>query len=48
LDLVKDDEILTDQAFCPLIERLEAVMAGLDGVEKETGKMAFYALNVTA
>ena len=27
LDLVKDDETLTDQSFCPLIPRLEAVMA---------------------
>ncbi|MDD1740491.1 MAG: RuBisCO large subunit C-terminal-like domain-containing protein [Methanothrix sp.] len=48
LDLVKDDETLTDQSFCPLISRLEAVMAALDKVERETGKKAFYALNVTA
>jgi ribulose-bisphosphate carboxylase large chain len=48
LDLVKDDETLTDQRFCPLIPRLEAVMASLDRVEKETGKKAFYAVNVTA
>jgi ribulose-bisphosphate carboxylase large chain len=47
LDLVKDDETLTDQAFCPLIPRLEAVMSSLDKVEKETGKKAFYAVNVT-
>lgn len=48
LDLVKDDETLTDQAFCPLIPRLEAVMSELDHVETETGKKAFYALTVTA
>ena len=48
LDLVKDDETLTDQSFCPLIPRLEAVMSALDKVEKETGKKAFYAVNVTA
>ena len=47
LDLVKDDETLTDQSFCPLIPRLEAVMSHLDMVEKETGKKAFYAVNVT-
>lgn len=47
LDLVKDDETLTDQSFCPLIPRLEEVMAALDKVEKETGKKAFYAVNVT-
>ena len=48
LDLVKDDETLTDQSFCPLIPRLEAVMSALDKVETETGKKAFYAVNVTA
>ncbi|MBN1235156.1 MAG: ribulose 1,5-bisphosphate carboxylase [Methanotrichaceae archaeon] len=48
LDLVKDDETLTSQSFCPLIPRLEAVMGALDKVEKETGKKAFYAVNVTA
>ena len=47
LDLVKDDETLTNQSFCPLIPRLEAVMNHLDKVEKETGKKAFYAVNVT-
>lgn len=47
LDLVKDDETLTNQSFCPLIPRLEAVMSSLDRVEKETGKKAFYAVNVT-
>ena len=47
LDLIKDDETLTDQAFCPLISRVEEVMSALDKVEKETGKGAFYAVNVT-
>jgi len=47
LDLVKDDETLTDQSFCRLIPRLEAVMSHLDKVEKETDKKAFYAVNVT-
>jgi len=47
LDLIKDDETLTDQAFCPINERVEAVMAELSKVEDETGKKAFYAVNVT-
>ena len=47
LDLVKDDETLTDQSFCPMVERVEAVMSALDRVEKDTGKRAFYAVNVT-
>ena len=48
LDLVKDDETLTDQSFCPMIPRLEAVMSALEKAEQETGKKAFYAVNVTA
>jgi len=48
LDLVKDDETLTDQSFCPMVPRVEAVMSALEIVEKETGKRAFYAVNVTA
>jgi ribulose-bisphosphate carboxylase large chain len=47
LDLVKDDETLTDQSFCRMVPRLEAVMSALDRVEQETGKKAFYAVNVT-
>jgi ribulose-bisphosphate carboxylase large chain len=47
LDLVKDDETLTDQSFCPMLERVEAVMSALDRVEQDTGKKAFYAVNVT-
>jgi ribulose-bisphosphate carboxylase large chain len=47
LDLVKDDETLTNQSFCPMVPRLEAVMSALDKVENETGKRAFYAVNVT-
>lgn len=48
LDIVKDDGTLTNQIFCFLIPRLDAEMAARDNVEKETGKKAFYALNVTA
>ena len=47
LDLIKDDETLTDQSFCPIEERVEAVMSELSRVEDETGKKAFYAVNVT-
>ncbi|BAI61188.1 ribulose bisphosphate carboxylase [Methanocella paludicola SANAE] len=47
LDLIKDDETLTDQAFCPLEERLTAVMDKLDKVKKVVGKPCLYAVNVT-
>jgi len=48
LDLIKDDETLTDQAFCPLEERLTAVMDKLDKAKSATGKSCLYAVNVTA
>lgn len=48
LDLIKDDETLTDQAFCPLEERLVAVMERLHRVEDAIGKPCLYACNVTA
>ena len=38
---------MTDQSFCPIIPHLEAVMAALDKVEKETGKKAFYDVLTT-
>ncbi|HJJ65790.1 MAG TPA: RuBisCO large subunit C-terminal-like domain-containing protein [Methanocorpusculum sp.] len=47
LDLIKDDETLTNQTFCPLFERLEAVMDALDRAKDETGKQVLYAVNVT-
>ena len=47
LDLIKDDETLTNQPFCPLFERLEAVMDALDKAKDETGKQVLYALNIT-
>jgi ribulose-bisphosphate carboxylase large chain len=47
LDLIKDDETLTNQTFCPLFERLEAVMDALDRAKDETGKHVLYAVNVT-
>lgn len=47
LDLIKDDETLTDQKFCPLDERVTAVMDRLNKVHDRTGKLTFYAVNVT-
>lgn len=47
VDLVKDDETLTNQSFCPLIPRLEAVMDALEKAREETGRNVLYAVNVT-
>ena len=48
LDLIKDDETLTSQRFCPLEERLVKVMEKLDLVKEETGKTVLYAVNISA
>ena len=47
VDLIKDDETLTNQRFCPLMDRLAAVMDALERAEQETGRTVLYALNVT-
>ncbi len=47
IDLIKDDETLTDQQFCPLAERVPVVMARLEDARDETGHKVLYAVNVT-
>lgn len=47
LDLIKDDETLTDQTFCRMEERLTAVMDKLDKAREKVGKPCLYAVNVT-
>jgi ribulose-bisphosphate carboxylase large chain len=48
LDLLKDDENLTDQAFNPFEDRLAESLARRDRAEEETGETKSYLLNVTA
>ena len=47
VDFIKDDETLTSQAFCPIDERVPAVMAQLDEAKSETGRQVLYAVNVS-
>lgn len=47
VDLIKDDETLTDQKFCPMSERLPLVMEKLDQVKSETGRTVLYAVNIS-
>jgi ribulose-bisphosphate carboxylase large chain len=47
LDFIKDDEALVNPKYCPLFDRLSAVMEALDRAERETGKKVLYALNIT-
>ncbi|MDD3421191.1 MAG: RuBisCO large subunit C-terminal-like domain-containing protein [Methanocellales archaeon] len=46
-DLIKDDETLTDQTFCPMVERLENVMERIDKIKKESSRTVLYAVNIT-
>ncbi len=47
VDLIKDDETLTNQKFCPIDERLPKVMDRLDEARDETGQQVLYAVNIT-
>ncbi|RLM59200.1 type III ribulose-bisphosphate carboxylase [Halobellus sp. Atlit-31R] len=48
IDLLKDDENLTDQAFNPFHDRLVESLAQRDRAEDETGERKSYLVNVTA
>ena len=48
VDLLKDDENLTDQAFNPFEDRLAGSLAARDRVQEETGERKDYLVNVTA
>jgi ribulose-bisphosphate carboxylase large chain len=48
LDLLKDDENLTDQEFNPFADRLTQSLAARDRAEEETGEKKSYLVNVTA
>ncbi len=47
LDLVKDDENLVDQKFCPWEKRFDHTFKMLDKAETETGEHKLYASNIT-
>ncbi|THE65927.1 type III ribulose-bisphosphate carboxylase [Salinadaptatus halalkaliphilus] len=48
VDLLKDDENLTDQAFNPFEDRLAESLAARDRVEEDVGERKDYLVNVTA
>ena len=48
VDLLKDDENLTDQSFNPFEDRLIESLAQRDRAQDETGETKSYLLNVTA
>jgi ribulose-bisphosphate carboxylase large chain len=48
VDLLKDDENLTDQAFNPFEKRVTESFAMADDAERETGERKDYLVNITA
>ncbi len=48
LDVVKDDENLTDQDYCKFADRATLVLDNLKKMEAGTGRKAVYVANVTA
>jgi ribulose-bisphosphate carboxylase large chain len=47
IDFIKDDEALVNPKYCPLEERVSAVMEALDRAKQQTGKKTLYAVNIT-
>ncbi len=48
VDLLKDDENLTDQSFNPFETRVTESLAAADRAEEETGETKGYLINITA
>ncbi|MFX0114364.1 MAG: ribulose-bisphosphate carboxylase large subunit, partial [Candidatus Hodarchaeota archaeon] len=48
IDFIKDDEILSDQKFCPFEDRVVATLEKIDQIREETGREKIYAPNVSA
>ena len=48
LDVVKDDENLTDQKYCQFEPRVKKVLKGVKKIERETGRKLVHVPNITA
>ncbi len=46
-DIIKDDELLANQAFNPISERIPAYMEMVDKVKSETGEETLFTVNIT-
>ena len=47
VDVIKDDELVTDPPFCPFEDRVKAVMAAIKEADKVKGEKTLYAFNIT-
>jgi len=48
IDIIKDDHGIVDQAFSPFYERVSKVVKAVEKANRETGRNAVYAPNVTS
>jgi 2,3-diketo-5-methylthiopentyl-1-phosphate enolase len=48
VDIIKDDEKISDPPYCPLIDRVRAVMSAIKRADEEKGEKTLYAFNVTS
>ena len=47
VDIIKDDELLADPTYCPVVDRVKEVMAGVKRAYEETGEKTLYCVNIT-
>lgn len=48
VDVIKDDELVCNPPFCPLEDRVKAVMEALRRADEKKGEKTLYAFNITA
>ncbi|APC08150.1 RuBisCO large subunit C-terminal-like domain-containing protein [Neomoorella thermoacetica] len=47
VDIVKDDELIADPVFCPMVDRVRLYMEEARRIYEETGHKVLYTVNVT-
>ncbi|MDR1966999.1 MAG: hypothetical protein LBQ36_09835, partial [Synergistaceae bacterium] len=47
VDIIKDDELISDPVHCPLVERVKHVMEAMKRADDAKGEKTLYAFNIT-
>lgn len=47
VDIIKDDELIADPPFCPMVERVKKYKEQINKVFEETGHKVLYTVNIT-
>ncbi|MEG0377966.1 MAG: RuBisCO large subunit C-terminal-like domain-containing protein, partial [Eubacterium sp.] len=47
VDIIKDDELISNPVHCPLVERVKCVMEALKRADDEKGEKTLYTFNIT-